>query len=124
MSTRDDVIENAQHFRDAAKDCVVQLAEDTFVVTVNADQAETLRAFVAEEALTTVSLGDHLTVDVRAGQEEVVTRVLDSLRSEIRGYVAGELAQHGKHEAVNNTGQDEPVLPVKRGPGRPRKAQG
>lgn len=89
MSDRDDVIESAQHFRDAAKDCVVELGVD-FIVTATIEQAEFLREYIAtlHELLATPA------------QEA-----------------------HGKHEAVNVTREDEPVLPVKRGPGRPRKAQ-
>lgn len=99
MTKRDDVIENAHHFRDAPKDCVVEYAPGSYVVTATAEQAVELRAALAKAAQEKVhDLGKGLAADVV---------VLD--------------------EAVNTTGANEPVLPlppVKRGPGRPRKAQG
>lgn len=62
MTVRDDVIENAHHFHDAPKDCVVQYGPDKFVVTVTVEQAQALQAHL--DAL------DHQDEDGEDGEDE------------------------------------------------------
>lgn len=123
MATPEDVIEQSQHFRDAAKDCLVQLGPDAFVVTTTVEQADLLRAHLANVAVVArVPLGDLLHLDVKDGQQEVITRVLDSLREEIRVLEATTSDAQAVAAAAEAAVAEKPA-PVKRGPGRPRKTQ-
>lgn len=74
----------------------VDLADGVSIQCKTADDAEVLKAHLASLSVE-VSLGDGLTVHVKAGEDEVLHRVLHSMR--------------------------EDVAPAKRAPGRPRKAQ-
>jgi acetylornithine deacetylase/succinyl-diaminopimelate desuccinylase-like protein len=108
MGAREDAIEQANYFHDAAQDCLVEFRPDTFVVTHTAEQAQALRDHLAGAELVTVSLGDGLTVEVRPGADEVVRRVVDSLRDEIR-----DLTQQLQVEATKTV---SPPAPAKRAP--------
>lgn len=113
MDTPEDAIERAQHFRDAPKDCLVELAPGSYVVTTTAEEAERLHAHLGASELVQVSLGDGLTIHTT--EPDVVTRVVDSLRDELARTHEALLAAQALTAEV-------PAPPVKRGPGRPRKA--
>jgi hypothetical protein len=129
-----DLLDHVQHNTDAAMHCLVEVEPDAFVVTRTREQATLLRGALSVRRahrtdLPEVSLGDGLVV--HTPEPDVLTRVIDSLRDDIRD-LQRQLAEHDKPAEPEPQAADDDSLsqmtdnptppPVKRGPGRPRKA--